>query len=377
MHIELMARKNHSVSIAPDHNRPILSKGQKSFNSLIKQLERRRLRLSAWEAVTPAFQQRYVNEYLPLEQTSSDLRIRMVHCLDRAYDQKGLTKTERRKIAAVIIDLVGAVAGEDDSMKAIYNKYSATDYDSETAADIDGMKSMLEAVLGVELGDDVDMSSPEDLLQRAQGHMQQQQAEVAAEIAAREARRAKRKKSPRQLAAEARAQEEQARIGLSIREVYRKLASALHPDREADPQERERKTRLMQRVNEAYNKNNLLQLLELQLELEHIDQHAINHISEDRLKHYNKILKDQVRELDQEIQHVETAFRHSYGINPFEALSPEMILRNLAADLKGLRLNIRALEQDLAAFEEIKNLKLWLKTIKLAPPMPIFDAMPF
>ncbi|MDF3837840.1 hypothetical protein P3W85_33625 [Cupriavidus basilensis] len=42
-----------------------------------------------------------------------------------------------------------------------------------------------------------------------------------------------------------------------------------------------------------------------------------------------------------------------------------------------LRLNIRALEHDLAAFEEIKNLKLWPKTIKLAPPKPIFDAMPF
>ena len=48
----------------------------------------------------------------------------------------------------------------------------------------------------------------------------------------------------------------------SIREVYRKLAGALHPDRESDPQERERKTALMQRVNQAYAKNNLLQLLD-------------------------------------------------------------------------------------------------------------------
>ncbi|WP_349608088.1 J domain-containing protein [Cupriavidus sp. DF5525] len=360
-----MARNNHqSVSIAPDHNRPILSKGQKTFNSLIKQIEKRRMRLRAWETVTPSFQQRYVNDLLPLEQTLTDLQIRMVHRLDRAYEQKELTKAERRKLAAVITDLAGPLAGEDDGLKAIYNKYSATDYDSETAAEIDGMKSMLEAVLGVELGDDLDISSPEELLQHAQAHIQQRQAEEATEAVAREARRAKRKKSPRQLAAEARAQEEQAQISLSIREVYRKLASALHPDREADPQERDRKTKLMQRVNEAYNKNNLLQLLELQLELEHIDQHSINHISEDRLKHYNKILKEQICELDQEILHVETAFRYSYGIEPFEALSPDTVLRNLAADIKDLRLNIRALEHDLAAFEDIKNLKGWLKTFK-------------
>ncbi len=377
--IHLMATRinRQSVSIAPDHNRTTLSQGQKTFNSLIKQIEKRRIRLRAWETVTPTFQQRYVNEYLPLEQTSTDLQIRMVHCLDRAYEQKGLTKAERCKLADVITDLVGPMVDEDDSLKAIYNKYSSADYDSETAADILGMKSMLEAVFGVELGDDVDLTSPEDVLQRAQAHMQQQHEEAVAQSAEQEVRRAKRKKSPKQLAAEARAQEEQAQISLSIREIYRKLASALHPDREADPQERERKTKLMQRVNEAYNKNNLLLLLELQLELEHIDQHSINHLSEDRLKHYNRILKEQVRELDEQILHVESAFRHSYGIDPFVSLSPDKPLRMLASDVKELQTNIRELERDLVAFEEIKNVKLWLKTFKRVQPDPIFDAMPF
>ncbi len=77
-----------------------------------------------------------------------------------------------------------------------------------------------------------------------------------------------------------------------------------------DPQERERKTALMQRANQAYQKNNLLQLLELQLELEHIDQSSINSLSEDRLKYD---LKKQLRELGQEILHVEIGFRHSWG----------------------------------------------------------------
>src|SRR5260370_11042545 len=236
------------------------------------------------------------------------------------------------------------------------------------------MKSMFETVFGIDLGDDLDSNSPaEDLLQRAEARMQQAQAEGAEKSAEQEVRRAKRKKSPKQQATEAREQEQQAQISLSIREVYRKLASALHPDRETDPQERDRKTKLMQRVNEAYQKNNLLQLLELQLELEHIDQGALNNLSEERLKHYNTILKEQVREIDQEILHVESAFRYSYGIDPFETVSPDTILRNLAVDLKELRLNIRTLEQDLAAFEDIKNLKLWLKRLKFVPAASVFD----
>jgi len=376
--IQFMTRTNRQpVSIAPNQDKPALSKGQKAFNSLIKQIEKRRKRLAAWETVTPTFQQRYVNDLLPLEERSTALQIRMVHCLDRAHEHKGLTKVERRKIAAMIIDLAGDLVDEDESLKAIYNKYSPTDFDSETAAEVDGMKSVLEAMLGVDLGDDLDMSSPDDLLQRAHAHVEQQAAQATAEAAKREARRAVRKKSPKQRAAEARAQEEQAQISLSIREVYRKLASALHPDRESDPQERDRKTKLMQRVNEAYNKNNLLQLLELQLELEHIDQQSINSISEERLIHYNKVLKEQVRELDQEIHHVEAAFRHAYGIAPFEAVFPDAVLQELALDIKDLRRNIRTIEQDLVAFEDIKNLKHMLKSIKLVSAASAFDPIPF
>lgn len=370
-----------SVSIAPDHDKAALSKGQKAFNSLIKQIEKRRKQLRAWETVTPTFQQRYVNELLPLERTSTTLQIRMVHFLDQAYVQKELTKAERRKMVIVIANLAGNLIDEDEDegkeLKAIYDKYSPTNYDSQMAAEVDGMKSMLETVLGVDLGDDLGLSSPEELLQRAQAHIQQGQAEAAEKQAERDVQRAKRKKSPKQQAAEARVQEQQAQISLSIREVYRKLASTLHPDRETDPQERDRKTRLMQRVNEAYQKNNLLQLLELQLELEHIDQHALSSMSEERLKHYNTILKEQVRELDQEILHVESAFRYAYGIDPFEPVSPDTVLRNLAVDLKELRLNVRTLEQDLAAFEDIKNLKRWLKGIQVMRAASTFDAMPF
>jgi curved DNA-binding protein CbpA len=368
-----------SVSIAPAHNKPTLSKGQKAFNTLIRQIEKRRARLGDWEIVAPAFQQKYVNELLPLEQTSTDLQVRMVHCLDQACDQKGLTPSERRTIASLITGLACDVVAENDDpeLKAIYNRHAQSDYDSEAAAELEDMKSVLESMLGVELGDDVDMSSPEDVLQRAHAQMQQKQAEDAAESQAREDRRTRRKKSARQLAAEAQKQAEQAQLSLSIREVYRKLASALHPDRETDPQERERKTALMQRANQAYEKNNLLQLLELQLELEHIDQRAINNLSEERLKHYNTILKEQIRELDQEIWHVENGFRFRYGIPPFIEVSPHTVMRNLASDIVDAQQNIRSMEKDLLVFDDTKKLKAWLKNLQRRQTVPRFDGMPF
>jgi uncharacterized protein (DUF697 family) len=375
-----MSKANrHAVSIAPGHNTASLSQGQKTFNNLIKQIEKRRTRLRAWETVTPTFQKRYVDELLPLERGSTDLQVKMVYRLDDAWGQKGLTKTERRTISELIAELAGDVveASDDAQLKVIYNRHSQSDYDSEAAAELEDMKAVLEAMLGVELGDDLDMSSPDEVLQRAQARMEEQQAQEAAEYQAREARRAKRKKSPKQLAAEARQAAEQAELSQSIREVYRKLASALHPDREPDPQERERKTALMQRANQAYGKNDLLKLLELQLELEHIDQNAINDISEERLRHYNKILREQLGELDQEIVQVEASFRHAYEISPFIDVSPATVLRNLANDIAGLRQHIRDLQADLLVFEDLQQFKGWLKHLKRRQADIRFDELPF
>ncbi|QCX51705.1 J domain-containing protein [Ralstonia pseudosolanacearum] len=365
-----------SVSIAPAHNKASLTKGQKTFNNLIKQIEKRRHRLRAWERVMPAFQKQYVDELLPLERAWNELQATMACRLDEAWDQKGLTKTERRMISELIVDLAGALidGNGDAQLKTIYNRHSESDYDSEAATELEEMKSALETMLGVELGDDLDMRSPDEVLQRAHARIKEQQ---ATEDQTREARRAKRKPSAKQLAAQARQEAEQTQMGLSIREVYRKLASALHPDREPDPAERARKTALMQRVNQAYGKNDLLKLLELQLELEHIDQNAIDNIGEDRLKHYNKILKEQLGELDHEVLHVETGFRHSYGIAPFADVSPDTALRDLAHEITELQHGIRDLEEDLLVFADLKTFKGWLKDLKRQRAAMRFDEMPF
>ena len=354
-----------AISIAPNQHAddsPTLSKGQRAFNALIKQIENRRKRLADWEAATVQFQRRYAGEFLPLERSRIALQIRFVRSLDQVYEHDAFTKAERRKISALIIDLARDLIDEDASLKALYNKYSGTDFDREAAMQAAQMKARLEAALGVGLGDDADVHSEEVLLQRAREHLAQRAEKKAAAATKREARRAARKKSSKQLAAEAQEADEQAQISLSIREVYRKLASALHPDRETDPQERERKTRLIQRVNEAYDKNNLLQLLELQLELEHIDQHSINRISEARLTHYNQILKDQVRELDRQIHRIETTFRHTYGYQQFEALPPDAVLQKLDLDIAALRQQVRNIEQDLAAFDDFRDVRRMLKS---------------
>ena len=358
------------VSLKSDDGKSKLSRHQKSFNSLIQLIEKRHKTLLSWEQAIPPFQQRYVNDLLPLTQKASELRMKMAYCLHHAHGKKGLSRTDRQMISEFIAHLASSVASinEDIELKAIYNKHSGSDYDKEGDAAFLGMKSMLEDVLGVDLGDDLDLGGPESFIDRATAHMDQQTARYEAERQAREERAAKRKKTPKQLAKEAaelavaaQQQAEQEQVSQSIREVFRKLASALHPDRERDPVERERKNGLMQRANLAYQKRNLLELLKLQLELEHIDQNTVNSLSESRLKHYNIILREQLSELEHELWHVKGKFCEQFELPPFSDPKPSTLMRDLDREISGAKAAILQMEQDLLGLVDSQAVKRWLK----------------
>lgn len=355
-----------SVRIAAEQQKPTLSKGQRYFNSLVKQIGSRRSRLARWEAANPVFQKRYVDELLPLEKAGKDARAKMVHRLDEVHGEMPLTAAERRVVSQLIVaqarDLIPI--HDDATLKAIYNRHGKTDYDAEAKAEREHMKALMEATLGVDFGDDIDLSSHEAFMRGASEKVDAMREEQEAQRQARQARREKRKKTPKQMEAQARKEAQQAEVSQSIRDVYRKLASALHPDRETDPQERERKTALMQRVNQAYAKNNLLQLFELQLELEHIDQNTINEISEERLKHYNSVLWAQLGELDREIVRVEDRFKGTYGIPLNSGVSPEGALENIALQIEEDQVKLQAVESDLSQLDDIKKVRAWLKAIK-------------
>ncbi|WP_423395458.1 J domain-containing protein [Burkholderia sp. LMG 21824] len=377
----MTARRGAAVVIAPGHQTASLSNAQKTFNTLVKQIEQRRERLGAWEAVMPAFQKKFVDGLLPLEQASTALRIRLLNLLDDAFLQKGLSKAEQRTLSELIAGMARDLldVSDDAQVKIIHNRHCASGDDATAPVDRAPAKPEPEPepMPGVAPADDLDTLSPDELAERMQAELDEQFRRDMAAHEAREAQRAKRKKAPRQSAAVAKREAEQAESSKSIREVYRKLASALHPDRETDPQAQARKTVLMQRVNHAYAKGNLLQLLELQLEIEQIDRRAIDGLSEDRLTRYNGILEEQLRELDQEIQHVETGFRRTYGIASSVKVAPDTVMRMLTRDIAGMQRSNHDLTVALHAFDDPEKVRDWLKDMKRRPASSRFDDEPF
>lgn len=354
-----MTARTSPIRIALQPDQPTLSKGQKTFNALVKKIDASRKELARWQLVADAYHQKVAADFAPLLQTFRSVLTATVHGLDQALDQKGLTKTERRVVQDVICEMAEQLLAEtgDAALKDIYNKHSGSDYDSEEAEAAGGVREAMAQMFGIDLGDADLAGSPEDVMAQVREHMEKMQQQGSEEPDPR----SRRKKTAKQVAREAAAKAEADQTSLSIREVYRKLASALHPDREPDPDERARKTTLMQRVNQAYDKKDLLKLLELQLELEHIDAQHIANLSEERLKHFNKILREQLAELEQEILYVEMPLHAQFDLPPYHRLAPSQVIPMLSRDIAALRRDIRKLEKELSVTKDLAAFKLWIK----------------
>lgn len=332
-----------------------LSPSQKKFQKLIKEIELKRQLLASWEAFIPQHQHKYATQFEPLLKQFHELRSQVVKMFDNAYADKALTKIEQGKIQDAICMICAEILASQDNpdIKEIYNRYSESDYDAEILEKKEDMAWMMKDIFGIDCDDEMG-DSPEEWMVRMQDKMQEQQAQ-------QEEPKTTRKKSAKTLAKEAKEKEAETHVSQSLRDVYRQLARALHPDKEQDASERDRKTILMQRVNAAYTQKDLLSLLELQLEVEQIDQTMMGTLSEERLKHYNKILNTQSSELQAEISDIEVSFKRTLGITHDRQLSPMGVTRFLQEDIQNMKEAIAGIKEDLGAFKHIKNIKLWLK----------------
>lgn len=330
-----------------------LSPARKKFNTLVAQVEAERVRLARWRDEAPEMRALAASELVPLADVFNARYRDYLLLLDKAWSNKAINKTEREKLS----DLISHVASDlmdrfdDADIKAIYDKHC------ELTFDVDGdeamMREMVSLATGIELDDDDDLSSPSALFEA----LRKKQEQNGRDEDARHAGKAQAKPSAREL----RQQAEEAKLKQSVRDIFRKLASALHPDRETDPAERARKTALMQRANIAYDANDLLGLLELQLEVEQIDQAGLDNLGDDRIKSYNKILQGQIDDIRIDIMAFEMALAFDMGIIPGDHKFPNLLMRDLRDEIADMRTDVKELEADLQRFADIKKLKAWLR----------------
>jgi hypothetical protein len=334
------------------------SKAQQRFKKLLEKVDRLRQRLGLWKRQRGDIE-REIALYRAVYRRHAKCGRDVVVALDRAHAGERLTKAERQKLAVIIADLAEMLLaqGGGEELKEIYGRHTRRDFDAEMARaeaeDVEAMRTMIEDQLGIEVADE-QAGSVEELRAAVKAQMEAFEQEQAA-------RKARRKKTPKQAAAETRRAEDKKNADKAIQDVYRTLARALHPDREQDPDERARKTRLMSEVNVAYEAQDLLRLLALQLELERVDESRVETLAEERLHHFARILDEQARQIAAELAGLETPYRMDLGIGPSAVISPERVILRIRADAAVLETQIQRSGRDLAMIADLEMLKAWLR----------------
>ncbi|HLL21719.1 MAG TPA: J domain-containing protein, partial [Kofleriaceae bacterium] len=245
----------------------------------------------------------------------------------------------------------------DAKLKSIYNRHTGGNFDRERAhaeaAESRAMQDVLEQH-GFDFGGE-QFDSLEELEAAARAQRSTEASQGGTQ------RTSSRKKSARQEAAERKRETEASQVSRALQDVYRKLAHALHPDRERDPVERARKTQLMADVNVAYERRDLLALLELQLQFEQIDHAHIAGLAEDRLAHFNKLLAEQVAQLKQELAAIEHPYRVHLDVPPPRKLPPAYVIACLRDDIETLTDDLEHVQQDVRTLRAEIEVKMWLR----------------
>jgi hypothetical protein len=368
-----------SVSEALARRKPA-GKAQQRFRKLVANIERKREELRQWQAYLQRYNQRVMTEVEPVRVELLEQQRQMALLINELLSQRGqsrrLSRPERAKLRDILMDLLDAVlsAGPDETLTILREKHTSPSARKNQRLEMELTESLLTDVLGLDLDENHGASTVEELLDHAHEKMEQQHARSHRADERESGRR------PRRGSAEdvARVKRDQAakEISQSLRDVFRKLVSALHPDREPDPTEKARKDQLMQRVNQAYDANDLLTLLGLQLEIEQIDATHLSSTSAERLAHYNEILREQLTRLEAELATVIEPFQECMSQWSGRGLTVAEVDRQLTRDIGQLRLAVRELAQDQIAFRDPARLRARLREYELDDePADDLDAM--
>ena len=272
-----------------------LSPQQKKLNRLIEQIEQQKIQLAAWQKAQAEIQQQAGKTLVPIYTELHDILFQQLEQLWNSLQSYEFSKADIAQLDDKIQNLTAIlkssqVLSEQQKLKVIQIDHFYQQHAEHNQAKKNKKKPTIESHDPIEIYDqhlnreqaDVDLDGYE---------YDEQQHEVE-----REQHRLNRQKQKREQA--------QKMAEQSLKTVYLKIASIIHPDREQDEQLKVEKTEMLQHANAAYEKQDLFYLLKLQIQVEQNRGVAQKGLSNEQVKFYKLALDAQSQKLDDEINEI-------------------------------------------------------------------------
>lgn len=359
-----------ALMVQPGDQAP-LTPAQQRFNALlarIEQLSGQIERLQAWSDRHRYAHIQALRESVQLAQAHRKSLLLFVHERLQTAD---FTERQQRMARGLVRGLIDHLAASaDPQVQALADLYVSEEDTLEAAQEqaeaAQRLRERIEEALGQPIEKAGQYQTPEEMMQAGMRQWQrQQEADEQRKAAKRAARKAQKQAQKKSEAAEKGevppAVLREADAKSAIRTVFRQLASALHPDREPDEQERLRKTALMSEVNAAYEKNELSTLLRLQIQVTQVNPQNATRMADAQLIAMASLLKEQVAALEDDLDALQSRLSRELCV-PVRADVDEaamtQALQRIQADQ---RHNADSLAADLRRIQNDAELKRWLK----------------
>ena len=321
------------LSLSPSAGTAALSSDRRRLIDLAARIAQARAALEAWRDNLALHESAYVRSVVPLIRRLIAARRETVLRFDRLADEPGWNQAERsalrEHLSAGAAELLDSGGADDPTLRALLAKHSAAPRSSGIGA--------------------------------------------AAPPAPPEPGRAQRSKPPAKWVANP----APAPAEHSLRDLFRRLASALHPDRETDPVQRERKTALMQQANVAYAGRDLLSLLELQAQTKPADDlepSRVERLNADEMARHSAALSARLAALQAEVDRAEAGFRSDFGLPPGRGMNPARLVRTVRQEARDLRADIEAQQAFLRMLDDPGAVKAWMRRERRRPRRDLADA---
>ena len=385
-----------------------LSAPQKKFQKLCQKIEQEQLRLNEWQTAQADIQARASREILPTYTQLREIIFQQIQQLLQQKQQK-MTAAQQTKLAQKIeqlsLQLLESQQMSAEQVQFLTELLNHYGYDFERP-DLDDLDEMFEAKTESESAEenfeqggfeddaseqerlaqlkldslkhflceeyDLDLDffdfqhdplDLDDFIKKFEQKMQEQeeldflsqlssaQKAFAEQQIAREKAKAAKKQQQRE--------EAKKLANQSIKAIYLKITAWIHPDREQDEQKKQEKTALMQQANQAYEANDLLTLLNLQIQLG--QQHNLSFANQ-QLKAYNLLLEEQLETLQMQVDDIIYSFNWSQFLYSNRKIKVQDLYRKYEQDYRHVQQKLARAQEILEKYQDLKQLKQLMRS---------------
>ncbi len=342
-----------------------LNADQKKYFKLLSDIEKLNHAKEENREFYLALLNKYKQHLEPIIKANAIAYKEMAVRIDEGSKKGNVTKKTIKQCENLIIILIEKfleVFPKDETTDALYNYWSQTSLSFQDEAKDNLNKVFLRNSIMEEFGIEIDVEDFDFDFDDPASYkkFQEKYAEQIREKS--EAEKEKwdnRKKTKREVAQEAKEKVDKR----NIREIYIGLAKQLHPDKASNDIERERNESAMKSITEAYESNDLITLLNLEIMYLANTENDVLNLESNKIKSYINVLTQQKRKATQELEMVKgnPAFEDIYKY--IMQSSPNVSLKIFDNDFAVHKNNNVFLLENLQTIKSIDNKSAYQKFV--------------